>query len=171
MTRATPYRGRLAPSPTGHLHLGHARTFWTAQQRVRAEQGTLVLRNEDLDRARCRPEFVTAMYEDLRWFGFDWQEGPDVSGLFAPIRRVSAWTFIAQLSRNLNFRARFIRARVRVRMCCDRWALRMPGRTSRFIREPAGQVQNHRRAKLFHRRPRTTSSCELAFSRAGWRDN
>ena len=55
-----------------------------AQQRARAEQGTLVLRNEDLDRARCRPEFVTAMYEDLRWFGFDWQEGPDVSGPFAP---------------------------------------------------------------------------------------
>ena len=44
----------------------------------------LVLRNEDLDRSRCKPEFVAAMLEDLRWFGFEWQEGPDVGGPFAP---------------------------------------------------------------------------------------
>ena len=69
------YRGRLAPSPTGYLHLGHARTFWTAQQRAVNAGGTLVLRNEDLDRARCKTEFVTAMIEDLKWFGFHWQEG------------------------------------------------------------------------------------------------
>jgi glutamyl-tRNA synthetase len=79
-----PYRGRLAPSPTGLLHVGHARTFWIAQQRARAAGGTLVLRNEDLDRARCKPEFVAAMYEDLRWFGFQWQEGPDVGGPYGP---------------------------------------------------------------------------------------
>ena len=80
----TTYRGRIAPSPTGFLHLGHARTFWTAQQRAETRGGTLVLRNEDLDRDRCKPEFVTAMYEDLRWFGLRWQEGPDVGGPFAP---------------------------------------------------------------------------------------
>lgn len=68
------YIGRLAPSPTGFLHLGHAQTFWTAQQRSESQGGTLLLRNDDLDRARCRPEFVTAMIEDLRWFGFRWQE-------------------------------------------------------------------------------------------------
>lgn len=78
------YRGRLAPSPTGLLHLGHARTFWTAQQRAAAFGGTLILRNEDLDRSRCKPEFVTAMFEDLKWFGFEWQEGPDCRGPFAP---------------------------------------------------------------------------------------
>lgn len=78
------YRGRLAPSPTGFLHLGHARTFWTAQERTRAARGILVLRNEDLDGPRCKPEFVTALYEDLRWFGFEWQEGPDCGGPFAP---------------------------------------------------------------------------------------
>jgi glutamyl/glutaminyl-tRNA synthetase len=44
----------------------------------------LILRNEDLDAARCRPEFVSAMYEDLRWFGLEWQEGPDCGGPFAP---------------------------------------------------------------------------------------
>lgn len=72
------YRGRLAPSPTGLLHLGHARTFWTAQERARAAGGVLLLRNDDLDTARCRPEFVTALVEDLRWFGIAWT-GPMVS--------------------------------------------------------------------------------------------
>ena len=78
------YRGRLAPSPTGYLHLGHARTFWIAQQRARENRGTLVLRNEDLDSSRCKPEFVSAMYEDLQWFGFEWQEGPDCGGSSGP---------------------------------------------------------------------------------------
>jgi glutamyl/glutaminyl-tRNA synthetase len=83
-TRPTRYRGRLAPSPTGYLHLGHARTFQIAQERARGHGGILLLRNEDLDAARCRPEFVAAMLEDLRWFGFDWAEGPDVGGPCGP---------------------------------------------------------------------------------------
>jgi glutamyl-tRNA synthetase len=78
------YRGRIAPTPTGRLHLGHARTFWVAQERARAKGGALILRNDDLDTARCKPKFVQAMIEDLRWFGMDWQEGPDVGGRFAP---------------------------------------------------------------------------------------
>ena len=78
------YRGRLAPSPTGYLHLGHARTFWIAEQRAHAAGGTLVLRNEDLDAARCKPGLVTSMIEDLHWFGFEWQEGPDCGGAFGP---------------------------------------------------------------------------------------
>ncbi len=84
LKEAITYRGRLAPSPTGRLHLGHARTFWIAQERARQSGGALVLRNDDLDRARCRPEFVTAMFEDLRWFGFNWSEGPDAGGSFGP---------------------------------------------------------------------------------------
>lgn len=87
------YRGRLAPSPTGYLHLGHADTFWTAQERARAANGTLVLRNEDLDRARCKTEFVSAMYEDLKWFGLAWQEGPDVGGLYAPYNQSERMPF------------------------------------------------------------------------------
>jgi glutamyl-tRNA synthetase len=81
------YRGRLAPSPTGYLHLGHARTFWIAAQRAQAAGGTLVLRDDDLDRARCRPEFAAAMLEDLRWLGLRWTEGPDVGGPHAPYRQ------------------------------------------------------------------------------------
>lgn len=72
------YRGRLAPSPTGYLHLGHARTFWIAAERARAAGGAVFLRNDDLDWARCRPEFVQAMQEDLRWLGLTW-EGPMIS--------------------------------------------------------------------------------------------
>ncbi|HEY1582953.1 MAG TPA: tRNA glutamyl-Q(34) synthetase GluQRS [Chthoniobacterales bacterium] len=76
MQSTTLYRGRLAPSPTGHLHAGHARTFWGARQRCRARGGRLVLRVEDLDRDRCRPEFREAIFEDLKWFGLRWDEGP-----------------------------------------------------------------------------------------------
>jgi len=79
-----PYRGRLAPSPTGHLHLGHARTFWIAALRAKRSQGTLILRNDDLDAARYRMDFAAAMLEDLRWLGLSWAEGPDVGGPFAP---------------------------------------------------------------------------------------
>jgi len=67
------YTGRLAPSPTGLLHLGHARTFWTAFTRARDANGTLWLRNEDLDTQRARPEFTFAMKEDLHWLGITWQ--------------------------------------------------------------------------------------------------
>ena len=101
MVTSLSYRGRLAPSPTGHLHLGHARTFWTAQQRARDAGGALVLRNEDLDSTRFRLDFVDAMLEDLRWFGFQWQEGPDVGGPHAPYnqsqRRSRYRTALAQL--------------------------------------------------------------------------
>ena len=83
------YRGRLAPSPTGLLHLGHARTFWVAAERARAAGGTLVLRNEDLDAIRFRLDFVDAMLEDLRWLGFAWTEGPDVGGPYAPYNQSS----------------------------------------------------------------------------------
>ena len=68
----TDYTGRLAPSPTGLLHLGHAATFWTAYQRARQHNGTLLLRNEDLDPQRSKQEFVDAMIEDLAWLGIEW---------------------------------------------------------------------------------------------------
>jgi glutamyl-tRNA synthetase len=81
---ANSYVGRIAPSPTGLLHLGHARTFRIAEQRALAVGGRLVLRIEDLDGPRCKPEFVAACLEDLHWLGLDWDEGPDVGGPHAP---------------------------------------------------------------------------------------
>jgi glutamyl/glutaminyl-tRNA synthetase len=74
----TGLRGRLAPTPTGLLHVGHARTFALAA--ARAGSAGLVLRIEDLDGPRCRPEFAAAAIEDLRWLGLHWTEGPDVGG-------------------------------------------------------------------------------------------
>jgi glutamyl-tRNA synthetase len=95
------YRGRIAPSPTGFLHLGHARTFWRAFVRARENHGVLVFRNEDLDSARCRPEFVSAMFSDLRWYGIDWQEGPDVGGGFAPYAQSERRSFYLDAWRKL----------------------------------------------------------------------
>jgi len=87
------YRGRLAPSPTGFLHLGHARTFWVAQERASGHAGELILRNDDLDATRFKMEFVDAMLEDLRWFGLEWSEGPDVGGKFAPYNQSERMDF------------------------------------------------------------------------------
>lgn len=78
------YRGRLAPSPTGYLHIGHARTFWTAWQRARDAGGALILRMEDLDPDRSRTSYADAALEDLRWMGIRWHEGPDRGGPYAP---------------------------------------------------------------------------------------
>lgn len=64
--------------------MGHAHTFWIAAQRAQQQGGILILRNEDLDPQRCRPEFVEAMYEDLHWLGIRWSEGPDCGGPYAP---------------------------------------------------------------------------------------
>jgi glutamyl-tRNA synthetase len=64
--------------------VGHARTFWTAFQRAREAGGTLVMRMEDLDPDRCRSIYAEAAFDDLRWLGIRWQEGPDKGGPFAP---------------------------------------------------------------------------------------
>jgi glutamyl-tRNA synthetase len=87
MQGLSTYRGRLAPSPTGLLHLGHASTFWIAYQRALEQNGTLILRDEDLDPQRSRSDFAAAMLEDLRWLGLKWTEGPDVGGSYGPYRQ------------------------------------------------------------------------------------
>ena len=76
-----PVRGRLAPSPTGYMHLGNAWAFLLAWLAVRSAGGTLVLRMEDIDPQRSRPEYARALVEDLRWLGLDWDEGPAVDGI------------------------------------------------------------------------------------------
>lgn len=77
MQDALPPAGRLAPSPTGLLHLGNAWAFLLAWLAARAQGGRLVLRMEDLDPDRSRPLFAAAIVEDLRWLGLDWDAGPD----------------------------------------------------------------------------------------------
>jgi glutamyl/glutaminyl-tRNA synthetase len=70
------YRGRIAPTPTGYLHLGHAATFWKAHERSRQFEGVTILRIDDLDPQRCRPSYAEGAIADLKWLGVEWQEGP-----------------------------------------------------------------------------------------------
>lgn len=78
------YRGRLAPTPSGYLHLGHAYAFAQAAQRAEEAKGALLLRMEDIDGPRCRAEYAEAALEDLQWLSFNWQEGPDLGGPYGP---------------------------------------------------------------------------------------
>ncbi|MBS0363796.1 MAG: tRNA glutamyl-Q(34) synthetase GluQRS [Proteobacteria bacterium] len=71
---------RFAPSPTGYLHRGHAYSALCAFEAARAANGRFILRIEDIDRTRCRPEYEAAIYEDLAWLGLDWEH---------PVRRQS----------------------------------------------------------------------------------
>jgi glutamyl-tRNA synthetase len=95
-------RGRLAPTPTGFLHVGHARTFALAAERARRDGGILVYRTEDLDASRCRPEFADAAMADLRWLGLDWQEGPDVGGPCGPYVQSQRQPWFAEVWRRLQ---------------------------------------------------------------------
>ena len=74
-------RGRFAPSPSGRMHLGNAWTALLAWLDLRKLGGTMVLRMEDLDPDRCRPQFAEGLVEDLQWLGLDWDEGPDRPGV------------------------------------------------------------------------------------------
>ena len=80
-------RGRHAPSPTGRLHLGNARTALLGWLDVRSRGGAMVLRVEDNDFTRARPELEERMLRDLAWLGLDWDEGPDVGGPYGPYRQ------------------------------------------------------------------------------------
>ena len=76
--------GRLAPSPTGALHLGNARSFLLAWLSARSKQGRVVLRIEDLDHPKVKRDASRQAMDDLRWMGLDWDEGPDIGGVHAP---------------------------------------------------------------------------------------
>src|SRR5918912_4123893 len=82
-----PIRVRMAPSPTGFVHLGSARTALFNLLYARSRGGAFVLRVEDTDLERGSPEYERAIYEGFRWLGLDWDEGPDVGGPFGPYRQ------------------------------------------------------------------------------------
>jgi len=94
-----PARGRLAPTPTGLLHVGHARTF--ARAAARGAGRGLVLRIEDLDAPRCREESVSAAIADLHWLGLDWSEGPDRGGPYGPYRQSQRTSLYLDIFRQL----------------------------------------------------------------------
>ena len=83
----TDMRVRFAPSPTGALHIGGARTALFNWLLARHNNGTLVLRIEDTDRERSTPENVEQILDALRWLGLNWDEGPEVGGPYGPYRQ------------------------------------------------------------------------------------
>ena len=95
--------------------MGHARTFWIAAKRAQERGGVLVLRNEDLDPQRCQPAFVAAMYEDLRWLGIRWSEGPDCGGPYAPYSQSERRSFYLEAWHNCAIAASSIPAAVPAR--------------------------------------------------------
>jgi glutamyl-Q tRNA(Asp) synthetase len=80
---------RFAPSPTGHLHLGHVLAAATAWSRARQAGGRFLLRMEDIDPDRCRPEYAAAIEEDLRWLGLDWDGEVMVQSTRLPLYRAA----------------------------------------------------------------------------------
>jgi glutamyl-Q tRNA(Asp) synthetase len=80
---------RFAPSSTGHLHLGHAYSAWLGWQRARISGGSFLLRIEDIDSTRCKPEFMHSILEDLRWLGLDWDGDIRVQSDYLPEYRAA----------------------------------------------------------------------------------
>ncbi len=102
-------RVRYAPSPTGLLHVGNLRTGLFAWLHARQRKARFVLRIEDTDRARSESRFENLIYEDLRWFGMDWDEGPDVGGPFGPYRQSERGALYLEHARRLVGEARAYR--------------------------------------------------------------
>ena len=84
---STPLITRFAPSPTGHLHLGNARTALLNYLAARGSGGRFILRVEDTDEARSSEKFMADLFEDLHWLGLTWDEGPDIGGPHAAYRQ------------------------------------------------------------------------------------
>jgi glutamyl-tRNA synthetase len=95
-------RGRYAPSPTGDLHVGNARTALAAWLAARSSDGAFVMRVEDLDPPRVVAGAEERTLDDLRWLGLDWDEGPDVGGPHVPYRQSERTRLYRQALRTLE---------------------------------------------------------------------
>ena len=129
----TPFVTRFAPSPTGLLHLGHAFSALTASDMAAEANGVFLLRIEDLDAARCRPEHEAAIHDDLAWLGLTWPE---------PVLRQSTVTprYDAALDRlaeaGLVYPCRCTRADIRAAMAAPQEGAEPPGSLSRNLPRP-----------------------------------
>src|SRR5438132_7222596 len=94
-------RARFAPSPTGHLHVGNARTALFNWLFVKKTEGTFILRIEDTDLARSEESFEDLIFEDLRWLGMQWEEGPDIGGSLGPYRQSDRIELYQERARDL----------------------------------------------------------------------
>ncbi|GLX70767.1 tRNA glutamyl-Q(34) synthetase GluQRS [Paenibacillus glycanilyticus] len=95
-------RGRFAPTPSGLMHVGNAWAALLAWLQIRSQDGKFVLRMEDIDGPRCRPELAEQALADLRWLGLDWDEGPDTGGPHAPYTQSERISFYEEAIDKLN---------------------------------------------------------------------
>lgn len=95
-------RGRFAPTPSGPMHIGNAFTALLAWLQMRHASGTFVLRIEDIDGPRSRPEYTQLIVEDLTWMGLDWDEGPATGGLCGPYLQSQRLELYEQAVRHLE---------------------------------------------------------------------
>lgn len=101
MTQQKPARVRFAPSPTGYLHLGGARTALYDFLLARQTGGQFILRIEDTDRRRYQPDAEQDIFDSLRWLGLEWDEGPDVGGPYGPYRQTERREIYQHYARQL----------------------------------------------------------------------
>lgn len=98
-----PIRSRLAPTPSGYLHLGNALNFLLTWLLTRRAGGTLTLRIDDADRGRCRPEFIADIFHQLEWLGLEWEEGPtgpdDFTAHHSQLKRLERYRHFLELLR------------------------------------------------------------------------
>ena len=141
-------RVRFAPSPTGYLHVGGARTALFNWLFARRQEGTLILRIEDTDVERNRPELVEGILDGLRWLGVDWDEGPYFQSQRLDLHRAAAEKLLASGAAYLLLlsagkirgrrRGRGNRRREEGSGAAAHHALRLPRRQARACRSEAG---------------------------------
>lgn len=103
---AARVRVRFAPSPTGHLHIGSARTALYNWLLAKKEKGLFLLRIEDTDRSRYVPEAMADIMEGLRWLGLNWDEGPDTGGPAGPYQQSERVELYRQYAEDLVARGK-----------------------------------------------------------------
>jgi len=94
-------RVRFAPSPTGHLHIGNARTAILNWLFAKHTNGKFILRIEDTDPERSADQFIGQIYEDMKWLGLQWDEGPDVGGFVQPYRQSERFDIYKKYAQSL----------------------------------------------------------------------
>ncbi|MFD1954435.1 tRNA glutamyl-Q(34) synthetase GluQRS [Paenibacillus thailandensis] len=99
---ATPVRGRFAPTPSGEMHIGNAWTALLSWLQIRRSNGRYILRMEDIDKPRSKPQYAQQALDDLRWLGLDWDEGPDIGGPCAPYTQSERLPFYEEALRRLE---------------------------------------------------------------------
>ncbi len=150
ISMASDVRVRFAPSPTGKLHIGGARTAIYNWAFARANGGTFILRIDDTDPTRSTDENTQIILRAMRWLGLDWDEGPEVGGDLVPMPRPSAWTCTSRPPSSSGTRARPIPA------SAPRSSSRPIARPLRSARTPSRAI-SAAAAILIPRRPAAAS--------------